>query len=114
MLKDSLDITEKDREKILSECKSAKENKIMITHGTYTMPETAKYLGRNIKNKIIVLVGSMVPFSYKDSDALFNFGYAISALKNLKNGVYIAMNGKIFNWNNVKKNNRKQIFEKER
>lgn len=112
MSKDSLLMTEQDRKKILEECKNSKEEKIIITHGTDTMVETAKVLGKNIKNKTIVLLGAMVPYNQKDSDALFNLGTAISAVQTLPCGVYITMNGKIFDFDKVKKNKELGLFEK--
>ncbi len=111
MLKDSIYITDSDREKILSKCKSSKEKRIVVTHGTDTMVETAQALGRNIKNKTIVILGAMMPFNQKGSDALFNLGSAITAVQLLPTGVYITMNGKIFQWNKVKKNKKLQQFE---
>ncbi len=103
MLKDSLYMKDSDRKKILEKCKSCKQDKIIITHGTDTMVETANVLGNKIKNKTIVLTGAMVPFSFGNSDALFNLGGGIIAAQALPKGVYIIMNGKIFNWNNVMK-----------
>jgi len=111
MLKDSREITKKDRELILKRCKKCKEDRIIITHGTYTMVKTAKFLGKNLKEKTIVLVGSIVPFYMENSDALFNLGFALGVVQLLPSGVYIAMNGKIFTWNNVRKNLEKDIFE---
>jgi len=93
----------------LQSCKNCSEDKIVITHGTDTMPETAKVLGKNIKDKTIVLLGSMIPYSFGGSDALFNLGCAISAVQILPKGVYITMNGKIFPYDNVRKN--KEIGE---
>ncbi len=104
MLKDSLYMVDTDRKDILKKCRSYKEDKIIITHGTDTMAETAKFLGEKIKNKTIVLVGAMIPYSFGKSDALFNLGCAISAVQHMPKGVYITMNGKIFPWNNVMKN----------
>lgn len=104
MLKDSLDMTEDDRKKILQNCKDCDEDKIIITHGTDTMVETARVLGKNIKDKTIVLLGAMIPYNQENSDALFNLGCAVSAVQSLPNGVYITMNGKIFEWDNVRKN----------
>jgi len=109
MLKDSNDMIDSDREKILQNCKNCGEDRIVITHGTDTMPETAKVLGENIKDKTIVLLGSMIPYSFGGSDALFNLGCAISAVQILPKGVYITMNGKIFPYDNVRKN--KEIGE---
>jgi L-asparaginase len=111
MLKDSRKITDKDRELILKKCKECKEDKIVITHGTYTMIKTAKFLGQRIKDKIIVLTGSMIPFNEKNSDALFNLGCAVITAQTLQPGVYITMNGKIFSWNNVKENLELDVFE---
>jgi len=108
---DSIYMTDSDREKILEKCKSAKEEKIIITHGTDTMVETAQILGRNIKDKTIVLLGAMIPYNQRKSDALFNLGSAITAVQLLSKGVYITMNGKIFSWDNVKKNKKLQEFE---
>ncbi len=111
MLKDSMYMTDKDREKILQNCKDCKEDKIIITHGTDTMVETAQVLGKHIKDKTIVLLGAMVLYNQEKSDALFNLGGGVSAVQSLPNGVYIIMNGKIFSWNNVRKNKKRGIFE---
>jgi L-asparaginase len=110
LLKDSLDMNDDDREKILRACRNCTEDKIVITHGTDTMPETAKVLGKGIKNKTIVLLGAMIPYSFGNSDALFNLGCAISAVQCLQQGVYISMNGNIFSCDNVKKNKEKGEF----
>jgi len=110
-LKGSREILEEDRKKILEKCQKCDEEQIIITHGTYTIPETAQLLGKNITNKTIILLGSMIPFSYGNSDALFNLGSALTAVQLLKNGVYVTMNGKVFNWNNVRKNTEKGVFE---
>ena len=104
MLKDSIYMTNEDREKILQSCKDCKENKIIITHGTDSMVETAQVLGKNIKDKTIVLFGAVIPYNKEDSDALFNLGCAVSAVQSLAKGVYTNMNGKIFSWDNVRKN----------
>ena len=111
MAKDSLLMNEEDKQKILEECDKSKEDRIIITHGTDTMIETAKTLGNGINNKTIVLLGAMVPYNQKDSDALFNLGSAVSAVQILPKGVYIIMNGKIFNWDNIKKNKKLKRFE---
>ena len=111
MLKDSNDMLDSDRKEILQNCKNCKEDKIIITHGTDTMPETAKVLGENIKDKTIVLFGAMIPYAFGRSDALFNFGCAVSAVQILPKGVYITMNGKIFPYNNVRKNKEIGEFE---
>ena len=104
MMIDSLEMTSIDRKIILNECLSSIEEKILITHGTDTMVETAKFLSSKIKNKTVVLTGAMVPYKFGSSDGMFNLGSAIAFLYTLPNGVYIVMNGKYFNWNNVRKN----------
>ena len=104
MLKDSLDMDDNDRQKILTSCLACEESQIIITHGTDTMVETSQVLAAGIKDKTIVLLGAMVPYQFKNSDALFNLGCAIAAVQTLGNGVYITMNGKIFNYDEVIKN----------
>lgn len=111
MLKDSLFMNDSDRKAILEKCVASNEKRILITHGTDTMAETAKVLGENINDKTIVLTGAMVPYSFGNSDALFNIGCALTAVQTLPNGVYIIMNGKIFSWNNVTKNKTAGEFE---
>ena len=111
MLKDSLDMDNNDRAVILEKCKTTREEKILITHGTDTMVETAQVLGNGISNKTIVLTGAVVPFSFGQTDALFNLGTAISAVQLLPKGVFVAMNGKIFPWDNVRKNKKIGEFE---
>ena len=101
--KDSLDITEEDRMKILETCEKADSDKIIITHGTDTMIETAKILNK-IRSKTIILTGAVKPEKFSDSDASFNVGTAVGAIPILKNGIYIAMNGKITSWGNVQRN----------
>ncbi|MBI4440393.1 asparaginase [Candidatus Woesearchaeota archaeon] len=114
MLKDSLHMDCTDRGYILSRCQSSLEDGIVITHGTGTMVETAKVLGENrqsLDGKTIVLTGAMVPYSVKDSDALFNFAFAYCAAQLLPGGVYIAMNGRNFDWDNIRKNTETGEFE---
>ena len=101
--KDSLDINQEERELIKKSVIECEEEKIIIIHGTDTMVETAKFL-EEIKDKTIVLTGSMQPARFKKTDAIFNSGFAFAAVLSLENGVYIAMNGKIFNSSNVRKN----------
>lgn len=112
--KDSRFITDKDVQLILDKCLSSDEDKILITHGTYTLAKTAKVLGSKNIPKTIVLFGSMLPINRDDSDALFNLGNAFMAVKLLPHGVYVVSNGKIFNWDNVKKNEEGKFFELER
>lgn len=111
MLIDSLEMTDTDRSIIVDSCKRAEEDKIVITHGTDTMTETAKVLAENITNKTIILTGAMIPYKFGSSDGLFNLGSALAFAQTLPHGVYVAMNGRYFNWNNVRKNKEKGIFE---
>ena len=104
MLIDSLDMTNEHRQKILKACQEAEEDEIVVTHGTDTMVETAKVLGQNVTGKTVVLFGAMRPYALGESDALFNLGSAITAAQTLDEGVYIAMNGHVFTWDNVVKN----------
>lgn len=112
--KDSLDIDDTDRERILEACKNSHESMIMITHGTDTMTLTAEYIAKHIKDKTIVLLGAMIPYAFKHSDALFNLGTAIAAVQCLPANVYITMNGEIFKWDNVIKNRQAGRFEREK
>ncbi|HIP81142.1 MAG TPA: asparaginase [Leucothrix mucor] len=115
MLKDSLQMDDADRQEILNACIKTVEDKIIITHGTDTMVETAKVLGEailnNLLDKTIVIVGAMVPFVFKHSDAMFNVGFALASVQTLDHGVYIAMNGNVFEWNKVEKNRERGVFE---
>jgi len=111
MLKDSLQMMDEDREEILNKCIQCQENRIIVTHGTDTMAETAQFLGHHVKDKTVVLVGAMIPYTFGASDALFNLGCAFSAVQVLHPGVYITMNGKIFHWDNVRKNKESGEFE---
>ena len=110
--KDSRDINDDDRERLRLKIEETKTRKILITHGTFTMAATAKYLGKLNLDKTIVLVGSFILGSSEKTDAPFNLGYAISSLQFLNPSVYIAMNGKIFLWNNVSKNLETNKFER--
>jgi L-asparaginase len=108
---DSLEMTVEHRQLIASYCKKAKEKNIVITHGTDTMEETAKYLSKHVTNKTIVLTGAMVPYKFGSSDGLFNLGSALAFVQALSPGVYVAMNGKCFAADHVRKNKQKGIFE---
>lgn len=110
--KDSRAITDDDRKLLVSKIKATKATKILITHGTFTMEDTAKYIGKLNLKKTIVLVGSFILGSSAETDAPFNLGYAISSLQLLKPDVYIAMNGQIFHWKNVVKNLETNKFER--
>jgi len=111
MMVDSLEMTDADRHLILDNCRRAHEERIVITHGTDTMEETAKVIGEGLKDKTVVLTGAMIPYAFHSSDGLFNLGSAISLAQCLPHGVYIAMNGRFFAWTNVKKNRSLGIFE---
>tara|TARA_B100002052_G_scaffold77397_1_gene70426 strand:+ start:249 stop:734 length:486 start_codon:yes stop_codon:yes gene_type:complete len=113
MMIDSLEMTEKDIEKIIEECQNTSSSKIVITHGTDTMVNTAKKIAKNIKNKTIVLTGAMIPYAFgSSSDGFFNLGSALSFVQTLKNGIYISINGQYFEHNKVEKNKLKGYFEK--
>ena len=114
MMIDSLDMTADDRARIVDECRAAEEQQIVITHGTDTMVETAKTLATVFPAqaaKTIVLTGAMIPYAFGSSDGLFNLGSAISFVQVLPPGVYVAMNGRYFNWDRVNKNRETGIFE---
>ncbi|MCX7026750.1 MAG: asparaginase domain-containing protein [Spirochaetes bacterium] len=108
---DSLQMQDTNRKSVLAACEKAPETRIVITHGTDTMATTASLLGNAHLGKTIVLTGAMVPYQIQDSDALFNFGTAFAAVQLLEPGVYIAMNGRIFDWDKVMKNKEIGVFE---
>lgn len=109
---DSLEMQEEHRAVILERCRESVEPNILITHGTDTMVETARTLGRSdLKEKTIVLTGAMVPYAFGSSDGLFNLGSAMSFVQVLPPGVYIAMNGRYFRWDNCRKNRETGWFE---
>jgi L-asparaginase len=110
MMVDSLDMTPADRRKILAACRKARERRLVITHGTDTMVETARLLGQNLRNKTVVLTGAMVPYKFGSSDGLFNLGSALSFAQTLPSGVYVAMNGRFFPWNGVRKDRSRGVF----
>jgi L-asparaginase len=107
---DSLDMTDVDRQRILVACRSATEERILITHGTDTMRETAEVLGRARLAKTIVMTGAMIPYEMDNSDAPFNFGFAFGVAQTLEHGVYVAMNGQVFSWDSVAKNKQAGVF----
>ena len=111
MMKDSLQMTDEDRRVIADHCKRVKQHHIIITHGTDTMVETAVFLNREIIDKTIVLTGAMVPYKFGSSDGLFNLGSAMALVQTLKEGIYIAMNGRYFHPANVRKNKEDGVFE---
>ena len=114
MMLDSLEMTDGDREIIAHNCLRSKFDDIVITHGTDRMVETASYLAKkdNLKDKTIVLFGAMIPYAFgSSSDGFFNLGAAIAFAQVLNPGVYVAMNGRYFNWNEVRKNTKTGFFE---
>ncbi|HFA47465.1 MAG TPA: asparaginase [Bacteroidetes bacterium] len=113
MMVDSLDMTEDDRNIIAHNCKRCQCDKILITHGTDTMVNTAEFLAKKkIEGKTIVLTGAMIPYAFgTSSDGFFNLGSALAFLQTLPPGVYVSMNGRYFNWDNVRKNKRTGFFE---
>ena len=111
MMVDSLDMSDDDRSTIVDNCRRAEETQIVVTHGTDTMVETARALAQHVKGKTIVLTGAMVPYAFGSSDGLFNLGSALSFVQVLPAGVYIAMNGKYFRSDNVRKNRDVGTFE---
>lgn len=112
MMIDSLQMTEDDRQLIVAECKNTPADQIIITHGTDTMVETAKRIAAaDIADKTIVITGAMIPYKFGSSDGLFNLGSALAFVQTLPKGVYVAMNGRWFNWNNVWKNRQTGRFE---
>jgi len=105
MMVDSLDMDDDDRELILSQCRKSETARIVVTHGTDTMADTARALGAAaLPGKTIVLTGAMIPFAFGSSDGLFNLGAALAFAQSLPVGVYVAMNGRLFTWDNVRKN----------
>jgi len=112
MMIDSLEMTDSDRNYILDKCMNESTDKIIITHGTDTMVDTAKLIASRIKNKVIILTGAMIPIKFGSSDGLFNLGSALSFAQILEPGIYITMNGQYFYWDNVQKNKKLGIFER--
>ena len=111
MLIDSLDMIDVHRKLILKHCLECDEDRVLITHGTDTMCETAKLLGESDLNKTILLFGAMVPYAVNNSDALFNLGCAIGSVQLLEPGVYVAMNGRVLPWGDVQKNRDLGVFQ---
>jgi L-asparaginase len=111
MMIDSLEMSDADRELVVRSCQQAHETRIVVTHGTDTMVETAAALARGVAGKTIVLTGAMIPYAFGSSDGLFNLGSALSFVQLLPPGVYIAMNGQHFRWDAVRKNRETGVFE---
>jgi len=112
MMIDSLEMTDEQRSFIVQACRECEEDQIVITHGTDTMVETARAIAEEIESKTVVLTGAMVPYAFGSSDGLFNLGSALSFVQSLPRGVYIAMNGRSFAWDDVRKNRDAGVFEK--
>ena len=111
MMVDSLEMTDQDRVKIVTHCNNCPEKQIVITHGTDTMAQTAAILAAKVPDKTIVLTGAMIPIKFGSSDGLFNVGSALAFAQTLPAGVYIAMNGRWFAANRVRKNKETGTFE---
>ena len=111
MMVDSLEMNEADRDLIVQNCLQSEEDRIVITHGTDTMTDTAAAVARDVTGKTVVLTGAMIPYAFGSSDGLFNLGSALSFVQVLPPGVYIAMNGKCFPWDRVRKNRDRGEFE---
>jgi L-asparaginase len=111
MMVDSLEMTNADRDIIVEQCRASPEQRIVITHGTDTMAETARALALRNDGKTIILTGAMVPYKFGSSDGLFNLGSALAFAQTLPPGVYVAMNGRCFNAERVSKNRATGIFE---
>jgi len=114
VMKDSLDLSDEDVSKIVNTCKKEQSNNIIITHGTDTMTNTARLIAeQKLSNKTIILTGAMIPYAFgSSSDGFFNLGCALSFVQTLKPGVYITMQGEYFEWDKVKKNSKKGVFER--
>lgn len=111
MMMDSLDMTDTDRAAIVDRATACGEQRLVITHGTDTMVETAQALAARVAGKTIVLTGAMIPYAFGSSDGLFNLGSALSFAQVLPAGVYIAMNGRCFTWDRCRKNREIGVFE---
>lgn len=110
-LLDSLDMGDLDRQRVLAACQASAEKAIVIVHGTDTMRDTAAVLGEAELGKTIILTGAMIPYEIANSDALFNLGFACGVAQTLPAGVYVAMNGQVFPWDNVTKNRSEGVFQ---
>jgi L-asparaginase len=114
LMMDSLDMTDVHRARIVDACSRAAETRLVVTHGTDTMVETARALATSgdaaLAGKTIVLTGAMVPYAFGSSDGLFNLGSALSFVQALPSGVYVAMNGRCFPWDRVRKDRAAGVF----
>jgi len=111
MRKDSLELTDDDRQLIVDTVKSVDSDYVLVTHGTDTMVETGRWLTQQVPDKKIVLTGALQPAAFRETDAVFNIGCAIGALQTVERGVYVSMNGQVFDVLRVKKNRKANRFE---
>lgn len=112
MMVDSLEMSDEDRNTIATNCEKCDERKIVITHGTDTMTKTAEVIAKRNLDKTVVITGAMIPFQFgTSSDGFFNLGSALAFSQSLESGVYVAMNGRYFKWNAVRKNRKTGFFE---
>ncbi|MBI5485709.1 MAG: asparaginase [Deltaproteobacteria bacterium] len=111
MMIDSTEMTEADRELIRKSCAESDDSRIVVTHGTDTMAETARFLTGRVPGKTVVLTGAMIPYTFGSSDGLFNLGSALAFVQVLPPGVYVVMNGRTFDAGNVRKNRATGVFE---
>jgi L-asparaginase len=111
MMIDSVDMTPEDRALIAHNCQAVPESNIVVTHGTDTMVDTARVIAAAVPGKTVVLTGAMIPIAFGSSDGLFNLGGALTVVQVLPPGVYIAMNGQVFDWDDVRKNRDTGVFE---
>jgi L-asparaginase len=112
MMMDSLDLRDEHRARIVAAARDCDERQVVITHGTDTMVETAKALAAAVRDKTVVLTGAMVPYAFGSSDGLFNLGSALSFVQALPPGIYVAMNGHWFPWDDVRKDRDRGVFER--
>ncbi len=112
MMIDSLDMTEADRATVVARCRDCQEGRVVVTHGTDTMVETARAVAAAGLDKTVVLTGAMIPYAFGSSDGLFNLGSALSFAQVLPPGVFVAMNGQCFRWDAVRKNRETATFER--
>ena len=114
MIADSAYMTDADREAISAHCKESPEDRIIIMHGSDSMVTTAEFLARSTRDKTVILTGALIPYALNGSEAMFNLGAALAFVQTLPHGVYISMNGRVFAWDNARKNKRTGEFEEVR
>ncbi len=111
MMIDSQDMNDVDRDSIAKNCLESSTDRLVITHGTDTLEITARHLGERVEDKVVILVGAMIPYTFGSSDGMFNLGSALAFAQTLPPGVYVVMNGRCFTWDNVRKNRSSGVFE---